>query len=332
LNVLIRDSRDGIMIPLPQYPLYSATLTLLGGHKIDYELDETAEWGVSRDKLQASVDNAVDHGITPRAMAVINPGNPTGQVLSLENMQMIVELCKKNGLLLMADEVYQTNIYGDKPFYSFKQVAHDMGEEYRNGGFELVSFHSTSKGFAGECGFRGGYMEMYGIDEAVIDEVYKLVSVSLCPNLPGQIMTELMVNPPAEGEESYALYQKEKSDILVSLAKRARNLAEAFNKMEGVTCNPSEGAMYLFPRITLSPNAVSASEEAGMPPDTFYAVQLLEATGICVVPGCGFGQEAGTFHFRTTFLPPDHKMNKVVELMATFHADFMAKYAMSSRM
>jgi aspartate/methionine/tyrosine aminotransferase len=113
----------------------------------------------------------------------------------------------------MADEVYQTNIYMPKqrPFYSFKKVLRDMGREYED--FELISFHSVSKGMVGECGRRGGYFELAGIDIDVVAQIYKSVSITLCPNVQGQIMVELMVNPPKEGEPSYELYTKEISDI-----------------------------------------------------------------------------------------------------------------------
>lgn len=84
--------------------------------------------------------------------------------------------------------------------------------------------------------------------------------------------------------------------------------------------------MYAFPRITLSQSACDAAKAAGMAPDAYYAMQLLEATGICVVPGSGFGQKPGTWHVRTTFLPADDKVDKVAELMSKFHADFVKKH------
>eukprot|EP01108_Squamamoeba_japonica_P009381 TRINITY_DN872_c0_g1_i4.p2 TRINITY_DN872_c0_g1~~TRINITY_DN872_c0_g1_i4.p2 ORF type:complete len:134 (+),score=23.82 TRINITY_DN872_c0_g1_i4:223-624(+) len=102
--------------------------------------------------------------------------------------------------------------------------------------------------------------------------------------------------------------------------------AEMLNSLEGVTCNPPQGAMYAFPQITLSAKVVAAAEAAGMAPDAFYATELLEATGICVVPGSGFGQREGTYHYRTTFLPAAEKMELVTKLMTKFHAEFMDKY------
>jgi len=199
-----------------------------------------------------------------------------------------------------------------------------MGPKYEN--FELASFHSVSKGFLGECGKRGGYMELVGIDAGVKAEIYKISSIGLCPNVPGQIVVDLMVKPPRHGEDSYAVYQQERDTILQSLKRRANLLTNALNNLEGITCNPAEGAMYAFPQIRLPPKAVQAARAASKAPDAFYCIQLLDRTGVCVVPGSGFGQRDGTWHFRTTFLPSEEKIESVVKLMAQFHEEFMNKY------
>merc|ERR1711988_1976913 len=109
--------------------------------------------------------------------------------------------------------------------------------------------------------------------------------------------------------------------------RRAHRLVTALNDLEGVTCNQPQGAMYAFPSITLPPKAIEAAEAAGKVPDTFYALALLEATGIVVVPGSGFGQKAATWHFRTTFLPPEEDMEAVVGRMTKFHNDFLQQYS-----
>lgn len=325
LSMLCRGPSDGVMIPIPQYPLYSATLALLGAKEVPYYLDEANKWATRN--LEESLQAAKDKGITTRGLCVINPGNPTGQVLSYENMQEIIAFCKKHSLILLADEVYQSNIYTEgAPFHSFKKVLCEMGDEYKDA-FELVSYHSTSKGFLGECGMRGGYMETVGLHPFVEEQLYKLVSINLCSNLPGQLVTELMVNPPREGSPSFATYQAEKNGILESLGRRARQCAATFNTMEGVSCNDAQGAMYLFPCFTVPTKAAEAASAQGMPPDVHYCVELLNATGVCVVPGSGFGQEPGTWHFRTTFLPPEDKMGAVLDKMAKFHSSYMKKYA-----
>lgn len=136
----------------------------------------------------------------------------------------------------------------------------------------------------------------------------------------------VMVNPPKHGDPSYQLYVKERDAIYESLKRRALKLSAFFNTLEGVTCNPAHGAMYLFPRIRLPQKAIKLAEKEGRSPDTFYAISMLDATGVCVVPGSGFGQEDGTFHFRTTFLPQEDQIDKVTSKMGKFHAEFMDQY------
>jgi len=114
---------------------------------------------------------------------------------------------------------------------------------------------------------------------------------------------------------------------LASLRRRAHIMTDAFNSLEGVTCNFTEGAMYSFPRLHLPPKAIEAAKAAGKTPDTFYCLYLLEETGIVTVPGAGFGQEEGTFHMRTTILPPEEQIPTFVEKFKTAHKKFMGKYA-----
>lgn len=115
----------------------------------------------------------------------------------------------------------------------------------------MVSFHSISKGFLGECGLRGGYFELLGISDDVKMQLYKLASMSLASNTLGMITVGLMVNPPKQGDESYSLYVSERDAILSSMKRRARVMTKALNSMTGVSCNEIEGAMYAFPTITL---------------------------------------------------------------------------------
>lgn len=319
--------QDGILCPIPQYPLYSALSTVLESKLVPYYLNEDKGWGLSVDKLQSSLDTARENGITVRSLVVINPGNPTGQTLPEESMKDIITFCSKEKLVLCADEVYQENIWNDaRPFCSFKKVACDMGYTDDNKNFQLVSFHSTSKGFSGECGLRGGYMEVHGFDDDVKQQMIKLASISLCSNTVGQLSTGLMVNPPKPGEASFSVYQLERDTILKSLKKRAANVTQKLNELDGVSCNKSDGAMYAFPRITIPTKACEAAAKDDVAPDAFYCMELLKNTGIVVVPGSGFGQETGTWHFRTTFLPPEDEMDEVMNRLKKFHSNFMEKY------
>nr|CCA27196.1 unnamed protein product [Albugo laibachii Nc14] len=322
LLAVIRNEDDAIMTPIPQYPLYSAAIAINGGTLTGYYLDEDKNWALNIQEIERSYNQAKKDGKVIRAVAIINPGNPTGQCLSENNIVQVIQFCQKHDILILADEVYQENVYADeKRFVSFKKVLRDLGSAYNN--VELISFHSTSKGFTGECGRRGGYMELVNISECAREQLYKLMSINLCSNIEGQLMVGLMVNPPKTGDASYQKYCHQRDSILASLKRRALKLVAAFNKLEGVTCNATEGALYTFPRIRLSENAVQAAAKSSMAPDTYYCIQMLDKTGIVVVPGSGFGQRDGTFHFRSTILPPEDEVNEVIAKMSTFHLEFM---------
>lgn len=129
-----------------------------------------------------------------------------------------------------------------------------------------------------------------------------------------------------QGDPSYKQFKQEQEEILESLKRRSKKLVNALNKLEGVTCNEAEGALYAFPQIRLSDKAVQAAKEAGRNPENFYCLKLLEEAGICVVPGGGFGEKEGTYHFRTTFLPHEQDIDSVIERMSNFHASFMDRY------
>lgn len=332
IRSMIRDSSDAVMIPIPQYPLYSGSLALYGGTQVGYQLVEERGWGLDPVQLKSSIEEAKKQGLNVRAIAVINPGNPTGNCLSVDNIREVLTFAKDNGLVVLADEVYQDNVWAaGKEWRSFKQVACEMGlvdpaATNVNKGVQIASFHSTSKGFTGECGRRGGYMELVGFDDKVRAELYKLASISLCSNSGGQIMMGLMTNPPKPGEESHASYIAERDAILQSLKRRAIKLVDALRAMEGVSCEAPEGALYVFPTIRLPQKAMDAAKAAGKAPDTFYALSLLDETGVVMVPGSGFGQKAGTFHLRSTILPPEDQMDRVISAVQAHHKGFMDRY------
>jgi aspartate/methionine/tyrosine aminotransferase len=309
LRTLISGSADGIMVPIPQYPLYSATITLYGGCQVPYYLDEDHDWRLSREHLDQAFIDAMRQGIKVKAICVLNPGNPTGSVLDHENIAMIIDFARSHDLSILTDEVYQEDVYlTDFSFYSFAKVMAEMGVS----DVSLFSFHSCSKGFIGECGHRGGYMEIRNVPGEVVDQIAKLQSISLCSNLPGQVVTYCMVTPPAEGSPSRELYVAERDHIMSELRSRAAILAAGLNGIPGIHCTRIAGAMYAFPRISLP---------AGRTDDA-YCLDLLEATGICVVPGSGFGQMPGTHHFRTTILPETALIYDFVEKLGEFQGSY----------
>jgi len=324
LHIICASPNTGILVPIPQYPLYTASLSVLNAKCVPYYLDESKGWGTDLEAIRGAYKQAVAEGIDVRSIVVINPGNPTGASLPVEDVKAVIDFAAQEKLVVMADEVYQTNVFKGK-FSSFKGVLRDMQKEdpekYKY--VELASLHSISKGMVGECGHRGGYFELCGFDPEVQEQIYKFVSISLCAPVVGQCLVEMMVNPPKEGEPSYELYKQEWDGIYNGLQKRATALWEAFKEMEGVKCDDPQGSMYLFPTITLLPKAVEAAKKEGRTADEFYASRLLDATGVCVVPGSGFGQKENTLHFRTTFLAPGTEW---VGNIAKFHKGFMDEF------
>jgi len=321
LQMLIKNKGDAVLTPIPQYPLYSATLQLLQGELTGYYLDESNGWTLTVNELETRYNEAVAKGHNPKAITIINPGNPTGQCLKYDTIKDIVKWSEGKNLVILADEVYQENIYSTTPFVSFFKVANDIKSTV-----PIVSFHSASKGVVGECGARGGYGHWHNFPKEILDEAYKMSSISLCSNITGQMMMGLICNPPQEGEPSFAQYKAETQGQLESLQRRAKKLGEALNKLEGVSCQPIEGAMYAFPTVTLSVKANEAAKAMGKTPDTMYALSLLDETGIVCVPRAGFKQVPGTLHYRTTILPSEEAMDGVIEKMNVFHQQFMDKY------
>lgn len=169
-------------------------------------------------------------------------------------------------------------------------------------------------------------MELMNFDKAVLEQIYKIASISLCSNLDGQVAMGVMVNPPKKGDESFESYNKEKNDILQSLKRRAIKLQQSLNGVEGIKCQPIEGALYAFPQIEIPKKAVEESKKLNQEADVFYCLELLNQTGLVVVPGSGFGQVDGTYHFRTTILPPEREMDEVNEAIKRFQQEFMNKY------
>ncbi|KAG6853403.1 hypothetical protein C0991_004736 [Blastosporella zonata] len=204
LSMLITPTSSGVLIPIPQYPLYTATLAQYNGTPVPYYLDEPSGWSTSIESVEEAIDKATSEGVTTKALVIINPGNPTGALLDEATQVKLVELCERHSLVLLADEVYQDNLHRREtyPFTSFKKVVRNTQSP-----IPLISFHSISKGVSGECGRRGGYFECTNISDDIIAQIYKMVSVGLCPPLSGQVGVDSMVRPPKPGDESYPLWK-----------------------------------------------------------------------------------------------------------------------------
>lgn len=240
MHIICASPKTGVLVPIPQYPLYTASLSVLDAKCVPYYLDESKGWGTDLEAIKTAYKKAVAEGTDVRAIVIINPGNPTGASLAEEDIEAVIDFAAQEKLVVIADEVYQTNVFIGK-FHSFKSVLRNMQkadpEKYKY--VELASLHSVSKGMVGECGHRGGYFELVGFDPEVVEQIYKFVSISLCAPVIGQCLVELMVNPPKKGQPSYELYKQEWDSIFRGLQKRATALYEAFKEMEGVECqNP----------------------------------------------------------------------------------------------
>uniref|UniRef100_G3PYX0 Alanine aminotransferase 1 n=1 Tax=Gasterosteus aculeatus aculeatus TaxID=481459 RepID=G3PYX0_GASAC len=292
-------TRTGVMISIPQYPLYSAALAELDAVQINYYLNEEKCWSLDISELQRALDEARRH-CNPRALCIINPGNPTGQVQSRQCIEDVIRFAAQERLFLMADEVLSLCVSFDTaPVSPFNRM----------------------------CGFRGGYMEIINMDEEVRAQLSKLVSVRLCPPVPGQALMDLVVNPPQPGEPSHEKFIKERTATISALAEKAKLTEQVLNTVQGISCNPVQGAMYSFPRITIPEKAVKEATDKGQQPDMFYCMKMLEETGICLVPGSGFGQRDGTYHFRMTILPPKDKLTTLLNKVKEFHQKFLQQYS-----
>ncbi len=312
LELLISDENDGIMIPIPQYPLYSATIRRCGGAQVNYYPDEDSDWTLNKDILVESIQKAHKNKINVKAIVVINPGNPTGAILDKPSIMQVINFAEENDLAIIADEVYQENLYGGE-FISFAKAIGD-----RN--IPLFSLHSVSKGFYGECGQRGGYLEVRNPPPvsngnlSFTELLFKVSSVNLCSNTIGQSLVYLMVNPPQRNTDAYELFTKEKQTILDDLFAKATIIRGSFESMDGMECFGKIGALYLFPRMSILPPNTT---------DYDYCMELLTKTGLCVVNGSGFGQKSGTHHLRIAFLPSKESLQSILPHWIDFHNKYI---------
>ena len=314
LELLITNNNDGIMIPIPQYPLYSATIKRCGGTQVNYYPDEDNDWTLNKEILDTSIQEAKANKINIKAIVAINPGNPTGAILDKSSIMQLVDFAEENNIAIIADEVYQENLYGAE-FISFAKA---IGERK----IPLFSLHSVSKGFYGECGQRGGYLEVRNPPNvsnsnlSFIELLFKVSSVNLCSNTIGQALVYLMVCPPQKGVDAFELFIKEKQNILDDLFAKATIIRKSFEKMDGMECFGRIGAMYLFPRMNTLPSNTT---------DYDYCMELLNKTGLCVVNGSGFGQKIGTHHLRIAFLPSKESLESILPLWIEFHNKYISQ-------
>uniref|UniRef100_A0AAY4A0F1 alanine transaminase n=1 Tax=Denticeps clupeoides TaxID=299321 RepID=A0AAY4A0F1_9TELE len=299
--------QTGIMTPVPSSPLFNMALSSLGGAMVPYHLCEEEGWTLRLDEMRRALATARRH-CNPMGLYVINPGNPVGQVQSQKSIEDVIRFAAEEKLFLLADEVYQDSVHDPTAeFVSYKRVLHEMGPPYSNT-VELASFNSASKGFMGECGLRGGYVEFVNLDSAVMGHVYTLFSTEACTAVMGQIALDIMANPPRSGDASYTAFFEagEVQNRRNTLNNNAKRVQETLNSLDGMSCQPIRGGIYAFPQLHLPARAVAKAEEAGVAPDLLYCMLLLEEMGLCVGPGSEHLQRKDTHHLRyITHLPDE---------------------------
>ncbi|CAN9502727.1 unnamed protein product [Ophioblennius macclurei] len=329
LNILLdgeASPQPGVLVPAPGHTTTLLSVMALGAAVVPYYLSEDKAWALRVEELQRALDSA--KGVCkPVALYVINPGNPAGLVQSRESIQEVIRFAAEKNLFLLADEVYQDFIHEKScSFVSYKKVLAEMGAPLSDS-VQLASFNSVSKGVMGECGLRGGYVELLNMDPDVMVYVYKLFSTGSCASVSGQVALDLMCAPPQPGDPSYPLYEQETKHIRSSLVYNMKTATEVLNRLPGMTCLPVDGGAFLFPQVDLPPKALQKAQEAGLEPDIFYCMKLLEEAGVLVSPGCEFIQKEGTYHMRLSMLLRSNVLDELLRRLSVFHADFMKNFS-----
>lgn len=298
-NVLL-DSGDELLIPMPDYPLWTAVASLAGGRPVHYLCDESRGWIPDVEDIRSK--------ITPRTkgIVVINPNNPTGVVYSTEVLVEIVEIAREHGLVILADEVYDKVLFDDLKHVALASLSTDV---------LTLTFNSLSKSYRA-CGYRAGWMVVSGDKRAAVDYIEgldMLANMKLCANVPGQWAIQTALG----GYQSIGDLVNEGGRLRVQ-----RDLAyELITAIPGVTCVKPQAALYMFPR--LDPEVYPIKD------DRQFFLQLLEATRVMLVQGTGFNWPHPD-HFRMVFLPHAHDLREAIGRVATFLESYRNKQLASA--
>jgi alanine-synthesizing transaminase len=272
MQALLNDG-DEVLVPAPDYPLWTAAVTLAGGTPRHYICDEGANWFPDMADIRAK--------ITPqtRAIVVINPNNPTGALYPDDLLKEIVELARQHQLIVFADEIYDKVLYDGRTHTSLASLADDV---------LFITFNGLSKNYRA-CGFRAGWMIVSGEKRHAQDYIEGLgilASMRLCSNVPGQHAIQTALGGYQSIDELVAPHGR--------LTKQ-RDLAwELLSAIPGVSCVKPQAALYCFPR--LDPKLYPISD------DQQFILELLEAEKVLLVQGRGFNWPTPD-HFRVVFLP-----------------------------
>jgi alanine-synthesizing transaminase len=286
-NTLL-DNGDELLLPMPDYPLWTAATSLSGGTPVHYLCDESNGWMPNLDDIRAK--------ITPRTkgIVVINPNNPTGALYSDELLLAIVEIARQHGLVILADEVYDKVLYDGVKHTALASLSTDV--------FTLT-FNSLSKSYR-SCGYRAGWMVVSGDKKSASDYIEGLNMLSnmkLCSNVPGQWAIQTALG----GYQSI-------NDLVCEggRLRRQRDLAYALiTAIPGVSCVKPSAALYMFPR--LDPAVYPIAD------DRQFFLELLRETRVMLVQGTGFNWKQPD-HFRIVFLPHEDDLREAIGRIAKF--------------
>lgn len=287
MNALL-DAGDEVLVPTPDYPLWTAAVSLSGGTATHYMCDEGAGWLPDLEDIRAKINART------KAIVLINPNNPTGALYPVELLKEIVEIARQHSLIIYADEIYDKVLYDGATHTSIASLADDV---------LCITFNGLSKNYRA-AGFRAGWLVVSGDKRAAqdyIEGLNMLSSMRLCANVPAQFAIQTALG----GYQSI-------NDLVAPGGRlcRQRDLAwQMLNDMPGVTCVKPQAAMYLFPR--LDPQMYPIED------DQRFILQLLEEERVLLVQGSGFNWPRPD-HFRVVFLPNVDDLTVALTRVARF--------------
>jgi alanine-synthesizing transaminase len=286
-NALLDDG-DELLLPSPDYPLWTATTSLSGGTPVHYRCDEANGWMPDLDDLRSK--------ITPRTkgIVVINPNNPTGALYSDELLREIVAIARRHGLVILADEVYDKVLYDDVRHTAIGSLSQDV---------LTLTFNSLSKSYR-SCGYRAGWMVVSGDKKPAADYIEGLTMLSnmrLCANVPGQYAIQTALGGYQSINELIAPGGR---------LRRQRDVAyDLITAIPGVSCVKPQAALYMFAK--LDPKVYPIAD------DRQFFLELLQETRVMLVQGSGFNYPDNN-HFRIVFLPHEDDLREAIGRIAKF--------------
>lgn len=282
------DDGDEVLIPAPDYPLWTAATSLAGGTPVHYLCDEEDDWNPSIEDIRAKVTEKT------KAIVVINPNNPTGAVYSRETLQKIVDVAREYNLLILADEIYDRILYDGAKHISIASLAPDL---------LTITFNGLSKAYR-VAGYRAGWMVLTGPKSharGFIEGLDLLAGTRLCPNVPAQHAIQVALG----GRQSIYELTGQGGRLL-----KQRNVAyEKLNEIPGVSVTKPMGALYCFPR--LDPEVYEIHDDAKL------MLDILRAEKILMVQGTGFNWPTPD-HFRVVTLPWASQLENAIERLGNF--------------